>query len=148
MLLGDIISFCSLLGFRQLSHRWTNLYHIGQVFIPPSMQQSAHFLFAIYQIQLFNIGRYNIYININVEENLVLILPVDSGWFVDTGLLSGIGMHCTTQAQRLQCDKHLVPSGQSLSESHSLIWSSVPSSTKYKIQIELIFIFEGSNVFD
>ena len=63
MLLGDIISFCSLFGFRQLSHRWTSLYHIGQVFIPPSMQQSAHFLSAIYQIQLFNIGRYNIYIN-------------------------------------------------------------------------------------
>ena len=79
MLLGDIISFCSLFGFRQLSHRWTTLYHIGQVFIPPSMQQSAHFMPAIYQIQLLNIARYDIHINKKSRnKSLVLISPVDS----------------------------------------------------------------------
>ena len=69
-----------------------------------------------------------LYIIYLCESGLVSILPNDAyrppygsyGLF-NVELFSGNGIHCTTQAQRLQWDKHLVPSGQSLSESQSLI---------------------------
>ena len=68
--------------------------------------------------------QYILYFNFHLCESvLVLILPSDPGGHssFNVELVSGDGIQCTTHAQRLQWDKHLVPSGQSLSESQSLI---------------------------
>ena len=57
-------------------------------------------------------------------------------------------MHSGIHAQPLpiQWVEHLFPSGQSLSESHTLNWSNGPSNNESKVQIEMAHSFTYINI--